>query len=326
MRQKYSLEKITQALASYSVGQVQETKLFTIGIDNTNIYVKTDKLEGVLKIYEMYTAADLKYTEFELSIMAQVAECGLPVPQVIKTKKGNTVTAYQGKPIALISFLPGENIFRQPVSLPLIAKIGEASAKLDKCLQNFTPVGQERKKHYWNLKSFADGKKYLSYLDRDDKADHQLMCSIYEKYDKLIKPAFAKCQAGYIHNDIAAHNLLAKDDKLTAILDFGDAVKAYLIMEVAVSIAQLCLLQKDWQSTIQTFTKAYTDIVPLNKIEKNILYDLVKCRCANMVVYCNYLYHAEDKHPDFLEIHDQGVKNLAKLEEIGKDEFNKLIA
>ncbi len=325
MRKEYTKKEIEKAILPYDVGQVLNYKIFEVGIDNTNIYIKTKKKEGVLKIYEMYSSKDLAFTQFELSLMKKCYQCSLPVPQVFKTKTDKIITSFKGKLVVFISFLPGENIFDKQISLKLIEQIGEAAAKLDKCLIGFKPPGQERKEHYWDLKRYHDTEKYLPYLKFDKSIDHKIIYQTYNNHKKIVQPKFKKCQKGYIHNDIAAHNILARGDKLTAILDFGDAIKAYFITEVAVSIAQLCLLQKNWQNSIKTFIKAYQNELALNKTEKSILYYLVLCRLATMIVVCNGLYHSECRHEDFQLSHNIGVKNLLKLKKFGKSKFDRLL-
>ena len=324
MRQKYSQQQIEQALIPYQVGAILETKLFTTGIDNTNIYIKSDQGEGVLKIYEMYAADNIGCTKFELSLMDKVNQCGLPVPQTYKTADGNYTSQFENKSIAYISFLPGKNIYQQQISLSLIKEIGQVAAKLDKCLQDFQPQGHERLEHNWFAKKFLETKKFFPQLNQIE-ADQQAIEAVYTEYEKIIRPAFKECQSGHIHNDMAAHNILAKNNKLTAVLDFGDAVNFYWVCEVAVMIVQLCMYQHDWKKAIAVLLKAYQTVIPLNESEKNILYYLAKCRAATMIVVCNGLYYTESTHNDLVEIRDAGLDYLNKLIKLGKEDFNSLI-
>ncbi|NQV13093.1 MAG: phosphotransferase [Parcubacteria group bacterium] len=324
MRQKYSREQIKQALTPYDIGTIQKTKLFTTGIDNTNIYIKTDRDEGVLKIYETYTTKDIACTQFELSLMDKVNQCNLPAPQTYKTAAGEYVSQLGNKPVAYISFLPGDNIYRKQVSLSLIKEIGRAAAKIDKCLQNFQPQGQERSQHYWDVKKFLETKKFLPQLDRTD-IDRDVIEAIYAEYEETTQPTLKNCRSGHIHDDIAAHNILARDNKLTAILDFGDAVHSYWIYEIAVMITQLCMYQQDWKSATKELVKAYQAIISLNEQEKSVLYYLVKCRATTMIVVCNGLYYTESAHNDLAEIREAGSGHLDRLIKLGKSNFDLLI-
>lgn len=324
MRQKYSRRQIKQALAPYQVGTIKETKLFTTGIDNTNIYVKTDQGEGVLKIYEMYGANEIACTQFELALMNKANQCNLPVPQAYKTAAGEYTSQLGDKPIAYISFLPGENIYQQQIPLSLIGEIGQAAAKLDKCLQDFQPQGHERSEHNWDAKKFLETKKFLPQLDQIE-TDRQTIEAVYTEYEKIIQPALKKCRPGFIHNDMAAHNILADNNKLTAVLDFGDAVHSYWVCEIAVMIVQLCMYQLDWKNAIKELLRAYQAVIPLNKPEKDILYYLAKCRAATMIVVCNGLYYTESTHDDLAEIREAGLDYLNKLIKLGREKFNSLI-
>jgi len=324
MRQKYSRQQIEQALIPYQVGTINEAKLFTTGIDNTNIYINSDQGEGVLKIYEMYTADNIACTQFELSLMNKVNQGGLPVPQAYKTVDGNFTSQLGNKPVAYISFLPGENIYQQQIPISLIKEIGQTAAELDKCLQNFQPQGQERLEYDWDAKNFLKTKKFLPQLDKLD-IDHQTIRAVYSEYQEIIRPALMKCRRGYIHNDIAAHNILANNDKLTAVLDFGDAVYSYWVCEIAVMIVQLCMYQTDWKNATAELLSAYQAVIPLNKSEKDTLYYLAKCRAATMIVVCNSLYYTDSTHNDLGEFRDAGLDYLDKLIKLGKENFNSLI-
>lgn len=326
MRKNYIITQIKKIILPYNLGTLKKFKIFKVGIENTNIYLKTDKREAVLKIYEVLNKTeDLPYIKFELSLMKRAFQCGFPVPQILKTKAGKEVTIYKGQPIILMSFLPGENIIDKPVSLKLIKEVAQVTAKMDKCFRNFKVFGKERKEHYWDLKRFEDGKIYLKYLKFDKQIDRNYILEIYREYVEIIKPVFSKLKKGYIHGDVASHNILAKGDRLTAVLDFSDAVFGYCIFEVAVSIAQLCLLQKNWQEATRVFFKEYTKILPLNKTERGILFHLLKCRLANEVVICNGFCYTDGRRMEYIWFHDHGLNNLRKLEKFGKKNFDELI-
>lgn len=316
MRQIYTKDQIISAIEPYDIGSIIETRNFEIGIENTNIYIKTDEGEFVLKFFEKSEGNDFNFAEFEVSLMGWASDCGLPVPRSIKTKDGQLISRVAGKPIILMTYLVGENIYDQQMSLDFIKEVGSMAAELDRCFVGFNPIGHESPEHFWDLKRFEVGKRFLPFLEKDKDADVDFINQIYRNYKDNIVPAFHKLQKGYIHNDIAAHNLLSKGGHLSGLVDFGDAVHAYFIFEVAIGIAQLCMLQENWHEATKVFVQSYSAILPLHKDELDILYDLVCCRSANMVVVCNGLCHTDSPRTDYIRFHDQGVENLKKLKNL----------
>lgn len=325
MRQIYTRDQIILAIEPYDIGSIIEIHNFEIGIENTNIYIKTNKGEFVLKFFEKFAGHDFGFAELEVSLMGRAFDCGLPVPRPLKTKNGQLIRREAVKPIVLMTFLDGENVYNKQVSLDFIAEVGSMAAKLDRCFVGFNPIGHESPEHYWDLKRFEVGKRFLPFLEKDKDSDVDFINQIYRDYKNSIVPAFHKLQKGFIHNDIAAHNILSKDGHLSGLVDFGDAVHAYFVFEVAVGIAQLCMLQKNWREAIKIFVQAYCAILPLQKEELDILYGLVCCRSANMVVVCNGLCHSDLPRQDYIWFHDQGVENLKKLKKLGKQKFDELI-
>jgi|SRR3989339_357014 len=325
MRQTYTKDQIISAIEPYDVGSIIEFHYFEVGIENTNIYIKTQKGEFVLKFFEKSGGNDLMSAEFEVSLMERAWSCGLLVPKPLAMTDGRVVRQVDGKPTVLMTFLDGENIYNRQVSLEFISEVGNMAARLDKCFVGFNPTGHESSEHYWDLKRFEVSKRFLPFLKDDKSADVDFINQIYHDYKNALVPAFDKLQKGYIHNDIAAHNILSKNGRLSGLVDFGDAVNAYLVFEVAVTIAQLCMLQNDWQKAIKAFVQSYCFILPLCKEELDILYDLVCCRSANMVVVCNGLYHSDSPRQDYIWFRDQGVENLKKLKKLGKQKFDELI-
>ena len=324
MRKNYSLEQVKEIMINYNLGEPRVFSIFEIGLENTNILVETKQGKYVIKVCEVETV-EIENIEFEISLMMKAFGCGLPVPKVIKSKTNNLFITFSDKIVFVMSYLEGENIQNKQVTISFLEEVAQASANMLKCFADMHPVGSEHEEHYWNLKTFDVGKKYLSYLKKDNNVDQALIKTIYNEWEDNIAVNFPKMQMSYIHNDIASHNLLMKDGHLSGIVDFGDAVYGYLAFELAVTITQLCMLQEDWKESIRAYVKKFQELLPLNDVEKDIMYYLVRSRSANMVVICNGLYYSESKREDYLWFYNWGVENLKKLEEIGKDEFDKLL-
>jgi homoserine kinase type II len=94
-----------QALVSrLSLGQVQELRGITAGIENTNYFLTTDHGEFVLTVFERLSFEQLP---FYLQLMKHLAARGLLVPDPQADGSGAILHAIAGKPVAVVNRLRG---------------------------------------------------------------------------------------------------------------------------------------------------------------------------------------------------------------------------
>src|SRR5215210_4400871 len=100
-------EELAAWLSRYDVGTLIEHRGIAAGIENTNYFVTTSAGRYVLTLFEKLTAAELP---FYLGLMAHLAYCGIPSARPVPDLEGRLLGELNGKPTALVSFLPGTDI------------------------------------------------------------------------------------------------------------------------------------------------------------------------------------------------------------------------
>src|SRR5687768_18610641 len=94
-------------LADYNAGTLVDLQGISAGIENTNYFVETSAGRYVLTLFEKLTAAELP---FYLELMARLADRGIPSARPLPNRSGKLLGELNGKPAALVSFLPGTDV------------------------------------------------------------------------------------------------------------------------------------------------------------------------------------------------------------------------
>src|SRR5215203_6914681 len=100
-------DELSGWLASYNVGTLIDLRGISAGIENTNYFVTTTAGRYVLTLFEKLVAAELP---FYLNLMAHLADHGVPSARPIPDLDGDLLGELNGKPAALVSFLPGKDV------------------------------------------------------------------------------------------------------------------------------------------------------------------------------------------------------------------------
>ena len=203
----------------------------------------------------------------------------------------------------------------------MVQSLGEETGKMDAVLQNFRKEEFTRKNYEWDLKNFLNLETGITLLP--NTFDHNLIQKVFDRFKK-IKPVFDSLPRGLIHNDIAAHNILAKNGELKAIIDFSDAAFSPYLQNIAVFFCQ-SLFNYHWAlQQVPIFIKAYQKYNLLSKKELELLYDLVQARFVTIIVEFNrwnVQYGEDQQRTEYINDYYRFFK---KFLEISREEFKQL--
>ncbi|WP_225084811.1 phosphotransferase [Pectobacterium colocasium] len=238
----------------------------------------------MLKVINAAEPADV--SDFQTALLLHLAQQApeLPVPRIQPTTAGRAETRVEidGERlrVRLVSYLAGTPQHLTAPSTALMPQLGGTLAQLDNALHGFTHPAASRSL-LWDISRAEQVRPYLDFIS--ERQQHQYLLRIFDRYDSRVAPALATLRRQVIHNDLNPHNVLVagtSPTRVTGIIDFGDAVLAPLICEVATALAYQVSDGTDLLEHVVPFIAAYHQNRPLAPEEIALLPDLIATRMA----------------------------------------------
>jgi len=178
---------------------------------------------------------------------------------------------------------------------PVLADLGRRLALLDKALDGFTHAGLERPL-LWNMEqALSVLENYKPLLTSD--AQRALVEHFESGFRQHVVPVQAELRRAVIHNDANRGNVLVDEAGLQviSIIDFGDMVNSWLVVEPAIAATYAMLGQADPLASAQTLLRGYHQTLPLTTTEISLVFDLMCMRLCTSVCICA---HQQRLEPD----------------------------
>ncbi|MBL7976811.1 MAG: aminotransferase class III-fold pyridoxal phosphate-dependent enzyme [Bacteroidetes Order II. Incertae sedis bacterium] len=253
-----------------------------------NFWIEAGPDQGVvLKIVN--AEEPLEVIRLQQAAMQRAVQAGLPCPEIITTRSGELwsratknglhywiwcMSHMPGKPIASLSYH----------SKTLLFEWGCTLGALDRALESLD-VAFMNQKAEWNLSHaasvIADKRGYVTDIHTKEWIEHVL-----KQYAAIPQEVWAGLRQSTIHNDANDYNLLInpagfstiEGEQISAVLDFGDMVKAHTINELAIAAAYACLDKAYPLQVIGEVARGYHAMNPLSEEELSVLFVLVCMR------------------------------------------------
>jgi len=178
---------------------------------------------------------------------------------------------------------------------PLLRDLGSNLAALDRALEGFSHPGLERPL-LWNMESTATTLDSYKPLLAND-AQRSLVTHFEKGYLERVLPLQDSLRRGAIHNDANRENVIVDDGgtRTLSIIDFGDMIHSWLVLEAAIGATYAMLQQPDPLASAQALVRGYHQVLPLQQQEIGILFDLIGMRLCMSVCLCA---HQQRLEPD----------------------------
>lgn len=227
------------------------------------------------------SAAEIDFQSAILQHLA-VADAELPVPRLVPASHGITTPTLSlgiGKlTLRAVTYLPGTPLGLLPRSEPLMVELGDGLARLNLALARFEHLGAKRDL-LWDISDLSRLERGLSQLV--DPQQRRTIARVLELHQQTAVPQLATLRRQVIHNDLNPHNiLLDRQQALSGMIDFGDALHAPLINELATALAYHFSDDDRPLAHILPFVRAYHARLPLSDNELALLPLLIASRLA----------------------------------------------
>jgi len=301
------------------------------GERDLNYLISTGESRFVFKIANAEEARDMldcQHRVFERLARAQVFPL---IARARKSLNGNeieTVTDARGRQhyCRVLPFLEGRMWSDLDTSgAELLHDLGANLAALDRALTGFSHPGLKRPL-LWNMEITATAlDAYKPLLANDEQRD---LVEHFEKgYVKRVLPLQDSLRRGVIHNDANRENVIvdASGTRTLGIIDFGDMLDTWLVLEAAIAATYSMLQQADPLDAAAALARGYHQGLALEPREIGILFDLIGMRLCMSVCLCA---HQQRLEPDnaYLSIDVEDSWTLMRqLQPISADQAREML-
>jgi len=201
-------------------------------------------------------------------------------------------------------------------SAALLEDIGLHLALLDRSLEGFHHPALKRPL-LWKMDNVLDViTAFKPLLPSDDR--RQLVEHFEKGYRERALPALGKLRRGVIHNDANRANVLVDEagEKVVSIIDFGDMIESWLVIEPVIAATYAMLDRADPLAAAASVLRGYGRELPLLPAESGMVFDFICMRLCMSV--CNNAHQiALEPENEYLNADvDQAWAMLRRLREI----------
>lgn len=249
-------DELSAWLKRYAVGSLVALEGVAEGIENTNYFVTTTQGRFVLTLFEKLTAAELP---FYLGLMAHLADHGVPSARPIADLEDRTLGALNGRPAALVGFLPGRPAERPGAAH--CAAVGTMLAEIHLAGRTYPGRLDNPRGPRWWREVAPRVSPLLPPPDAALLAEELRIQALYR---------FQDLPRGAIHADLFQDNVFFQDERVSGVIDFYFACTDVLLYDVAIAVNDWCLAEGPDldEERVRALLAAYHAVRPLSAIER----------------------------------------------------------
>ena len=161
--------------------------------------------------------------------------------------------------------------------------------------------------------------------------DHALRDRVsrcFDDFERDALPAFSELRNQVIHNDLNPGNVLVTDDRparVAGIIDFGDMVRAPLVVDVAIAASYLRSDAVDALGPAAALVAGFDSVTPLDDEELALVHGLMRTRLATTIVMMYTRLSRQSTDDAYLQktllSEDSAQRFLARFEAVSADTF-----
>ena len=315
VKTQIGFDKICALCGPYGIGAVLGARGIGRGSVQTNYRIEAERGGYVFRLYENRTREQV---DFELETLAVLAGKGFPCPKP-RIAKGASIGEYAGKPFALFHVLEGEHA--QEWNDERRRSAARTAARMALLLCGFQPAQTAQRWNYGPELCERLAQEYAQKYGKEEKLRWYL-----EELSRLELPP--ELPMSVCHTDWDLGNLFFEGNEVSALLDFDDANYTYAAYDLAAltDVFVPGFRHDTWQtfapdadiidlSMARMLAAAYEQVRPLEEIEKEHLFDMVK---LSVLIDCLWFFGRGDS--DFYE-----NRKIGALDRLGRAQFRKAV-
>lgn len=219
--------------------------------------------------------------------------------------------------VQMITFIDGIGLHATPGSSAQARNLGTALARLDSALEGFRHPAAHRDL-LWDVGKAHRLRALVGLIE--EPAERRLVCEALDRFEERCLPILPQLRHQIIHNDFNPHNVLMEGDapdRVSGIIDFGDAIHAPLVNELATALSYHVHDGNDPLGFAAEFTAAFHASLPLYPEEMDLLFGLIVARLAIQIAISNWRAVHDAANAGYLRRNTartrQGLFNLSAI-------------
>lgn len=252
---------------------------------------KVEAEGGAAYILKVVNAAEPEVeSDFQTALLSHVATFAgdLPVPHIRPTLAGASLaetTSPHGvrHRLRLVSWVSGLPLAETGRSASALQSLGQMLGRFDASLKGFMHPGALRDLD-WDIRNAGRSRARLDHvIDPEDRA---ILERFLARFVQTVEPKLATLRSAVIHNDANDWNVLvdkSENDRISGLIDFGDALYAPVIAEVAIAAAYAGLDHPDPIGATAAIARGFHAEYALLEEEVDLLFDLIAMRLVTSV-------------------------------------------
>jgi Ser/Thr protein kinase RdoA (MazF antagonist) len=270
-------------------------------------------------------------TDFQISALQHIENAGdVLAPRVVPTLRGDSSGQLRSDGnshrLRVMTWVNGEQLENSHIDAALAERFGRALAELDRALQGYSHPG-ENPALLWDLHRVTELRDLLDAIR--DPAVTVGVAKAIDDYENHVVPALPTLRAQVIHSDANPENVLVAGKRL-GFIDFGDAIKAPLVFDVAIAASYMRVFDGDPTTLIEPFVAGYHAVLPLQEIENRLLFDLIRARLTTTITLLYWRLRTRPENDPYrqkaLDLEGGAEKFLIALDSLGRSSFNNRIS
>jgi len=270
-KRQFSKKDLKRILSYYNLGDLKAYSKIPKG-ENINVQIHTTIGKYHVKYFIQENSERKNWLMYELLLTNYLTQKGIKVPEIIRTRDGSLYTKYKGRFCVIYKAVEGS--INYPLNSDTVAQVGAFLGRFHKIVMNY-------KCRYWTTRGRFTPRTLYHDLIKEvlpNYKNKRLKQKIIRKSKFMYKMEYSDLPRGSIHMDIDPQNFIFKNNKLQALIDFGDSLYGILLIDVARGIYEFCLDSGAAfnHKLVSVFLQTYQKYRPLTHKEKEAFLDFIK--------------------------------------------------
>lgn len=295
LQQRYQIETVRDIIELHG------------GVINCNFRIDTNDGQFLFRVYQISSPEEVA---FEVSVLKHLSAYDYPVQRPILTSRGDSHVMHNGKPIVLLSFIPGQILTE--VTPKIMHRLGVLMSELHLNLASF-PSSVNRKQ--WEPK---DIKQYIheghSIVRSRPMPDAERMMDYITQEFSTINFAF-DLPVGLTHQDVKPSNIVVNEAGSLHIIDFDAMYHSVLLYDLCTPIIWMCFPNEKFDiSLLQAFIEGYQSKREFTEDEKTHFFGALRFRLLREAFVWPYRWLDAEKAVFYGKMFIEAYRNLLKQE------------